>query len=153
MTSQQLTETRSNDFVIGLGYKIADLNLLLRRKRLRVRSLELATKPQPPIAAALLTTWTSALTSHCVIRVLLTATFLRSWRKLQVVTRLYKYRSRQTTRWANTLRWRLTTTVRWTNRFLRQIHTPLLHRILALASSLFWTDNYIVEKLKVLYIN
>ena len=38
MTSQQLTETRSNDFVIGLGYKIADLNLFAPKKTVRSRS-------------------------------------------------------------------------------------------------------------------
>lgn len=32
MTSQQLTETRSNDFIVGLGYKIADLNLFAPKK-------------------------------------------------------------------------------------------------------------------------
>lgn len=35
MTSQQLTETRSNDLVIGCGYKVADLNLFAPRKRAR----------------------------------------------------------------------------------------------------------------------
>lgn len=35
MTSQQLSETRSNDFVIGLGYKIADLNLFAPKKTVR----------------------------------------------------------------------------------------------------------------------
>lgn len=35
MTSQQLNETRSNDFVIGLGYKIADLNLFAPKKTIR----------------------------------------------------------------------------------------------------------------------
>ena len=35
MTSQQLTETRSNDFVIGLGYKIADLNLFAPKKTVK----------------------------------------------------------------------------------------------------------------------
>lgn len=35
MTSQQLTETRSNDWVIGLGYKIADLNLFAPKKSIR----------------------------------------------------------------------------------------------------------------------
>jgi len=35
MTSQQLTETCSNDFVIGLGYKIADLNLFAPKKTVR----------------------------------------------------------------------------------------------------------------------
>ncbi len=35
MTSQQLSETRSNDFVIGLGYKINDLNLFTPRKTVR----------------------------------------------------------------------------------------------------------------------
>ena len=37
MTSQQITETRSNDFVIGLGYKIADLNLFAPKKTVRSR--------------------------------------------------------------------------------------------------------------------
>ncbi len=32
MTSQQLTETRSNDIVLGFGYKIADLNLFAPKK-------------------------------------------------------------------------------------------------------------------------
>ena len=35
MTSQQLTESRSNDFVIGLGYKINDLNLFAPKKAVR----------------------------------------------------------------------------------------------------------------------
>ena len=35
MTSQQLTETRSNDFVIGLGYKIADLKLFAPKRTVR----------------------------------------------------------------------------------------------------------------------
>lgn len=35
MTSQQLSETRSNDFVIGLGYKIADLNLFAPKRTVR----------------------------------------------------------------------------------------------------------------------
>lgn len=35
MTSQQLAETRSNDFVIGLGYKIADLKLFAPKKTVR----------------------------------------------------------------------------------------------------------------------
>ena len=35
MTSQQLTETRSNDLVIGCGYKVADLKLFAPRKRAR----------------------------------------------------------------------------------------------------------------------
>lgn len=35
MTSQQLTETRSNDFVIGLGYKISDLNLFAPKKTVK----------------------------------------------------------------------------------------------------------------------
>lgn len=38
MTSQQITETRSNDFVIGLGYKIADLNLFAPKKTVRSRT-------------------------------------------------------------------------------------------------------------------
>lgn len=38
MTSQQLTETRSNDFVVGFGYKIADLNLFAPKKTVRSRS-------------------------------------------------------------------------------------------------------------------
>ena len=38
MTSQQLTETRSNDFVVGLGYKIADLNLFAPKKTVRSKS-------------------------------------------------------------------------------------------------------------------
>lgn len=33
MTSQQLTETRSNDFVVGCGYKIADFKLFSARSR------------------------------------------------------------------------------------------------------------------------
>ena len=37
MTSQQITETRSNDFVIGLGYKIADLNLFAPKKTVKSR--------------------------------------------------------------------------------------------------------------------
>ena len=35
MTSQQITETRSNDLVIGCGYKIADLKLFTPRRRAR----------------------------------------------------------------------------------------------------------------------
>lgn len=35
MTSQQLTESRSNDFVIGLGYKINNLNLFAPKKAVR----------------------------------------------------------------------------------------------------------------------
>ena len=35
MTSQQLTETRSNDFVVGLGYKIADLKLFAPKRTVR----------------------------------------------------------------------------------------------------------------------
>lgn len=38
MTSQQLTETRSNDFVIGLGYKVADLNLFAPKRTVRSKS-------------------------------------------------------------------------------------------------------------------
>ncbi len=38
MTSQQLSETRSNDFVVGLGYKIADLNLFAPKKTVRSKS-------------------------------------------------------------------------------------------------------------------
>lgn len=38
MTSQQLSETRSNDLVIGFGYKIADLNLFAPRKTVRSKS-------------------------------------------------------------------------------------------------------------------
>ena len=37
MTSQQLTEARSNDFVIGLGYKIADLNLFAPKRTVRTK--------------------------------------------------------------------------------------------------------------------
>ena len=35
MTSQQLTETHSNDFVIGMGYKIADLKLFQPKRKVR----------------------------------------------------------------------------------------------------------------------
>lgn len=35
MTSQQISDTRSNDFVVGLGYKIADLNLFAPKKVVR----------------------------------------------------------------------------------------------------------------------
>jgi cell surface protein SprA len=35
MTSQQITETRSNDFVIGTGYKIANLNLFTPKRTVR----------------------------------------------------------------------------------------------------------------------
>lgn len=35
MTSQQLSETRSNDFIIGFGYKIADLNLFAPKKTVK----------------------------------------------------------------------------------------------------------------------
>lgn len=35
MTSQQISETRSNDFVIGLGYKIANLNLFAPKRTVR----------------------------------------------------------------------------------------------------------------------
>ena len=35
MTSQQLAETRSNDFVLGFGYKIADLNLFAPKRTIR----------------------------------------------------------------------------------------------------------------------
>ena len=35
MTSQQISETRSNDFIIGLGYKIADLKLFQPKKAVR----------------------------------------------------------------------------------------------------------------------
>ena len=35
MTSQQINETRSNDFVIGLGYKIANLNLFAPKRTVR----------------------------------------------------------------------------------------------------------------------
>lgn len=35
MTSQQLAETRSNDFVVGFGYKIADLNLFAPKRTIR----------------------------------------------------------------------------------------------------------------------
>ena len=38
MTSQQLAETRSNDFVIGLGYKIADLKLFAPKKTVKSKS-------------------------------------------------------------------------------------------------------------------
>ena len=38
MTSQQLSETRSNDFVVGLGYKIADLNLFAPKKTVRSKT-------------------------------------------------------------------------------------------------------------------
>lgn len=38
MTSQQITETRSNDLVIGFGYKIADLNLFAPKKTVRSKS-------------------------------------------------------------------------------------------------------------------
>lgn len=38
MTSEQLTETRSNDFVIGLGYKIADLNLFAPKKTVKTKT-------------------------------------------------------------------------------------------------------------------
>ena len=38
MTSQQLAETRSNDFVVGLGYKIADLNLFAPKKTVKSKS-------------------------------------------------------------------------------------------------------------------
>lgn len=38
MTSQQLSETRSNDFVIGLGYKIADLNLFAPKRTVRSKT-------------------------------------------------------------------------------------------------------------------
>ena len=35
MTSQQLAETRSNDFVLGFGYKIADLKLFAPKRTIR----------------------------------------------------------------------------------------------------------------------
>lgn len=35
MTSQQITESRSDDWVVGLGYKIADLNLFAPKKTVR----------------------------------------------------------------------------------------------------------------------
>lgn len=35
MTSQQITETRSNDLVIGMGYKISNLNLFAPKKTVR----------------------------------------------------------------------------------------------------------------------
>ncbi len=35
MTSQQISETRSDDFVVGLGYKINDLNLFAPKKKVR----------------------------------------------------------------------------------------------------------------------
>lgn len=35
MTSQQISESRSNDFVIGLGYKVNDLNLFAPQKAIR----------------------------------------------------------------------------------------------------------------------
>lgn len=35
MTSQQLTENRSNDFVVGFGYKIANLNLFAPKRTVR----------------------------------------------------------------------------------------------------------------------
>ena len=35
MTSQQINETRSNDFVVGLGYKIANLNLFAPKRTVR----------------------------------------------------------------------------------------------------------------------
>lgn len=38
MTSQQITETRSNDFVFGVGYKIADLNLFAPKRTVRTSS-------------------------------------------------------------------------------------------------------------------
>lgn len=37
MTNQQINETRSNDFVIGLGYKIADFKLSSPKKAVRTR--------------------------------------------------------------------------------------------------------------------
>jgi cell surface protein SprA len=37
MTSGQITEARSNDLVVGLGYKIADLNLFAPRKAVRMK--------------------------------------------------------------------------------------------------------------------
>lgn len=38
MTSQQISETRSNDLVIGLGYKINNLNLFAPKKEIRSKS-------------------------------------------------------------------------------------------------------------------
>ncbi len=38
MTSQQLTETRSNDFVVGFGYKVADLKLFAPKKYVRAKT-------------------------------------------------------------------------------------------------------------------
>jgi cell surface protein SprA len=38
MTSQQITETRSNDFVVGFGYKVNDLNLFAPKKTIRDKS-------------------------------------------------------------------------------------------------------------------
>lgn len=38
MTSQQINETRSNDLVIGMGYKINDLNLFAPKKKVRKTS-------------------------------------------------------------------------------------------------------------------
>lgn len=46
MTSQQINETRSNDFVIGLGYKIADLNLFAPKKTVRSKSKGTGAKKQ-----------------------------------------------------------------------------------------------------------
>ena len=46
MTSQQINETRSNDFVFGLGYKIADLNLFAPKRTVRTRSKK-SDKSQP----------------------------------------------------------------------------------------------------------
>ena len=38
MTSGQITEARSNDLVVGFGYKIADLNLFAPKKAIRMKS-------------------------------------------------------------------------------------------------------------------
>ena len=38
MTSQQITETRSKDYVLGLGYKIADLNLFQPKRTVRSKA-------------------------------------------------------------------------------------------------------------------
>ena len=38
MTSQQLSESRSNDLVIGFGYKISNLNLFSSKKTVKTKS-------------------------------------------------------------------------------------------------------------------
>lgn len=103
MSAMQITETRSNDLVIGAGYKITGLNLFAPKRTVKAKKRgskkhkksKSRNAPTPPASP---TTSTSASTFHSATKVRSIATSSPRSRKPRAATKPCRCRSRQTTR-------------------------------------------------------